>query len=215
MEYEEVEGWAHVERHGEGKSQTLAVRVDAGKLKTRHGVYHALVRVACPGAVNSPQYLGIELTIPPDPPPSDIVVDNGDKSCYESPYFWLSPRFHGPWPRGYEDTYLVAGDMSSSDGFVRYQSDLAKGAYEISFHAQTPFRPTELTGPAIRFPVRVRHAGGIEVIWIEPLKSLMIGTFEFDEGTDGFVQIETRGAKGLVVADAIRFRRVAQSENQP
>jgi hypothetical protein len=43
---------------------------------------------------------------------------------------------------------------------------------------------------------------------VEPLKSRQIGRFEFNEGTDGYVQIEAEGATGLVVADAVHFKRV-------
>jgi hypothetical protein len=60
----------------------------------------------------------------------------------------------------------------------------------------------------IRFAVRVRSGQGTEVVWVEPLKSRAIGTFEFAEGNDGYVQVETKGSTGIVVADAIHFKRV-------
>jgi hypothetical protein len=41
---------------------------------------------------------------------------------------------------------------------------------------------------------------------VRPTDSRDIGTFEFDEGTDGYVQIEAGGSKGLVIADAVLFR---------
>jgi hypothetical protein len=47
---------------------------------------------------------------------------------------------------------------------------------------------------------------------MEPLESRRIGTFDFSEGTDGYVQIETKEARGVVVADAVRFRRIAAPE---
>jgi len=44
-------------------------------------------------------------------------------------------------------------------------------------------------------------------VWVEPLKSRAIGTFEFAEGTDGFVEILSKESRGQVVADAVRFVR--------
>jgi hypothetical protein len=33
----------------------------------------------------------------------------------------------------------------------------------------------------------------------------MLGNFEFNEGTDGFVEIHAGGSEGLVIADAVKF----------
>ena len=59
----------------------------------------------------------------------------------------------------------------------------------------------------IRLAVRVRHRSGTDVVWIEPLKSRAIGTFEFSEGADGWVEILARDSRGQVVSDAVRFER--------
>ncbi len=211
--YAEVEGWARVTRDGEGNAQRLIVGVDAGGLKSRHGVYHALVTVECPGAINSPQVFSIQLTTPPRKPPDEVIVDEGDEACYASPWFWLAPRFHGPWPKGYRDLYLVGGGPESLGGFVRFQPDLAAGRYEVRFVEETPFRPTPQCPADPRLRVRVRHRGGSATVWVEPLKSRTIGTFELNEGRDGYVQIEAVGSRGLVVADAVRFRRIGPQKS--
>jgi hypothetical protein len=36
----------------------------------------------------------------------------------------------------------------------------------------------------------------------------VLGTFEFDEGGDGYVQFLAAGSRGQVLADAVRFRPI-------
>jgi PKD repeat protein len=208
IDHSDVDGWVKVEREGEGNAQSLRVNVDAGGMKARHGIYHAIVRVACPGAVNSPQCFALELTTPPSPPSAEVVIDNEDARCHATPYHWHAPRFHSAWSRGHDGTYLIPGDDAISDGIVRYQPDLAAGRYEVLLHEDTPIRPTIQSPSEVRYRVRVFHKTGANVVWVEPLNSRVIGTFDFNEGTDGCAQIESAGATGLVVADAIRFRPV-------
>jgi hypothetical protein len=42
---------------------------------------------------------------------------------------------------------------------------------------------------------------------MRPVESRVIGDFDWDEGTDGFAEIQADGSRGLVVADAVEFRR--------
>jgi hypothetical protein len=41
---------------------------------------------------------------------------------------------------------------------------------------------------------------------MRPTQSCHIGSFQFDEGTDGYVQIEAGSSKGLVIAAAVVFQ---------
>ena len=92
---------------------------------------------------------------------------------------------------------------------------------EVSLSEETPFEPerramsvngpqpvnTQLN-PESRFAVRVKSKDGDEIIWIEPSKSRIIGTFEFNEGMDGFVDILSEGSAGQVLVDAIIFEKL-------
>jgi hypothetical protein len=206
--YAENPGWLSVSQQGSGNGQRLLVAVDAKGLRPREGLYHAIVTVDCPEAVNSPQSFRVELTTPYQPPPSEVTVDNLDPQCYATPWFWFAPRFHGPWPDGFRETYLTNGGRAVEGESVRFTPDLAAGKYEVSLVEQTPFRPSPLVPADVRFPVRVRHRHGTERIEMKPLESRTIGTFEFDEGTDGYVEIHAGNSRGHVVADAVRFRRL-------
>ena len=72
----------------------------------------------------------------------------------------------------------------------------------------TPFRPADTIDGEIGFFVRIRHKNGVDKVWMEPEENRIIGTFEFDGGKDGFVEILAEGWEGLVVADAVEFKGV-------
>jgi hypothetical protein len=42
-----------------------------------------------------------------------------------------------------------------------------------------------------------------------PNPTKVIGTFEFNEGTDGFVEILAEGSEGQVPADAVIFKKIS------
>lgn len=136
-----------------------------------------------------------------------MTANNEDAGCYRTPWFWLSPQFylHFPerWKLGHRGSYLMSRGGVSGDQRVRFTPDLKAGAYRVSLSADTPFRPSSQVPQEIRF--RVHDRDGTEDVWAEPLKSREIGTFEFDEGTEGYVEILAGGATGPVVADAVDF----------
>jgi hypothetical protein len=104
------------------------------------------------------------------------------------------------WERpGYGGFYLVNGKRARAGEFARFTPDLQAGRYEVRLHEQSPFDADS------RFQVRVRHADGESLTWVEPSESRRIGTFRFEEGTDGFVEILAEGSTGQVVADAVVF----------
>ena len=66
---------------------------------------------------------------------------------------------------------------------------------------QTPYKA------GTSFALRVRHAAGENLVRVQPETSRAIGTFDFAEGTSGFVEILAADSRGIVIADAIDFRR--------
>ena len=135
-------------------------------------------------------------------PGPEVVVDNDGPGFYATPYFWVGHHFRYWKNKGYHDSYRSNGGRIQDGEFVRFTPDLKAGRYEVSFVDETPF-------PACsRFPVVIRHRDGLESMVAEPSRSRTLGTFDFTEGGDGYVQISTAGSTGLVVADAVRFRRV-------
>ncbi|HUT89380.1 MAG TPA: PKD domain-containing protein [Thermoguttaceae bacterium] len=186
---------------GQKGRQSFEVSVDAAGLAP--GTYSAWVEVSCPGAINSPQWFRVELRVPSDEPRRDVTVDDRDPGFSATPYFWVGHRFSRcpADKRGHGGFYLTCGGRTTPGQFARFTPDLQAGRYEVSLSDATPF------SPGVEFDVRVRHAEGDQRVRVRPDQSRRIGTFEFHEGTDGFVQILAEGSHGLVIADAVIFRR--------
>lgn len=226
--YSEGKEWLSIEHEGEKNDQELIIAVDATGLST--GVYTAMVQVDSPGAFNSTQGFLVQLTIPTYPPAHgetrdqvQEIIDNSDirsNRFYSTPYFWVAPRFKRWNEKGYNNFYLTNGGRAVEGQFARFTPDLEAGKYEVFLAEETPFDPKRRAkneegqqpvnsnlNPDPRFAVRVRSSGGDEIIWMKPMKSKKIGTFEFEEGMDGFVEILSGGSRGQVLVDAIIFKK--------
>lgn len=209
IRYGAAAGWLAVTPGRAGGRQWLEVTADAGDLQP--GTYGALVSVACGGAVGSPRGFRVELRIAGDRPQSEVTVDDGDKGFFATPYFWVGHRFcRCPRDRrGHGGFYLTNGGRSTAGEFARFTPDLRAGLYEVRLSDQTPFRSgTELS-------ILVRHRGGKQHVRVKPDESRVIGTFEFDQGGDGFVELRAGGSKGLAIADAVVFRPAREAGNGP
>lgn len=223
--YSEGGDWLSVGHEGEGNNQQLNVEVDATGLEM--GVYKAKVQVESENSLNNIQEFLVQVTIPSHPPlhirlgnADRVVVHHSDtrySRFYSTPYFWVGPQFHRWDEKGYGEYYLTNGGRAKEGEFARFTPDLEEGQYEVSFAVETPFDPerraksqpvnTELN-PESRFAVRVNSKDDDQLIWVEPAKSLVIGTFEFYEGMDGFVDILAAGSTGQVLVDAIVFKKI-------
>jgi len=202
IEYAGRDGWMKVVVGGSGNAQSLSVEVDATGLDL--GEYSAIVSVCCHEAVNSPQGFRVSLCVRESPPTAELTIDDRDDGCFATPYFWVGHRFcrcpRGK--RGCQNFYLTNGGQAAPGEFVRFTPDLCCGKYLVELSEKTPFRS------GTEFGVRVHHAGGDSIVRVAPTASRRVGTFDFEEGTDGFVEILAEGSKGLVIADAVHFRRV-------
>jgi len=200
VKYEGGSGWLDVEPPVGAEARDFRIGADASALEP--GTYVATVAVDCPGAVNSPQEFRVVLEVRAEPPHDGTTVDDQDDGFYATPYFWVGHRFcRCPRDRrGHQGFYLTNGAEPAAGEFVRFTPDLRGGTYEVALSEATPFREEA------EFDVRVRHRGGETTVRVRPQKSRGIGTFEFDEGTDGFVEILTGGSTALVIADAVVFQ---------
>ncbi len=194
------DGWLRAEVKGHDNEQSLRVQADAAGLAP--GRYHARVEVRSPGSLNAAQGFRVALHVGDGPPAEgEVIVDDADRGCYATPYFWVGHRFSRcpPDRRGYAGFYRTNGGRAVPGEFVRFTPDLRAGSYRVAFHDATPFPPES------RFTVRVRHVSGIETVRVQPAADRSIGTFTFDEGMDGWIEILAEHSDGLVVADAMVF----------
>jgi hypothetical protein len=194
--------WLNVTPQDTPAGTVIKVAVDAaGQKPGRHMVE---VMVECEEAANSPQLFLVEMQVQRDQPPETVIVDDQDAGFYATPSFWVGHRFCRcpPSRRGYAGFYLTNGGRAAPSEFVRFTPDLRAGNYTVSLSAETPFRPD------CEFHVHVRHGDGESMVRMRPNDSRTIGTFRFDEGADGYVEIHAEASKGLVIADAIVFEKI-------
>jgi len=193
--------WLSLHPTGSDDQQLVRVTVDASGLAP--GAYRGVVHIECSGAVNSPQPLTVSLEVRDDALVAEVTVDDRDEGFFATPYFWVGHRFSRcpPRRRGHDGFYLTNGNRAVSGEFARFTPDLLAGTYRVSFSGATPFPPDS------EFDVRVRHVGGETTVRVRPETSRQIGRFEFAAGTDGFVEIQAAGSRGLMIADAVTFAR--------
>lgn len=201
-------------------AETWRVGVQADATGLAKGRHRAQVHVECPGALNGAQSFGVIIDVVHSPAmhwaidlvkpgergtAEEVRVDDasGAGAFFATPWFWIGHRFaFWPEPRGYRGFSLTNGGRASERDFARFTPDLAPGRFEVSLHPQTPFSADA------RFQVRVHHRGGDTIAWVEPAQSRAIGTFDFAEGMDGYVEVLARGARGQVSVDCVVFRRI-------
>lgn len=226
--------WLMARLVGHGNDQAVEVSVDAMSLTGRGGSGRFVARIVVdvPGAFNSPALVRVVMEHPARALPvatharEPVTVGIHDEGFAATPYFWLYPQFSlgrgmldgggdGPalWPTGHNRYWLLNGfGRADEAGRARFTPTLEPGRYRVVFSPKTPFRPmreeTEQVkaDPAeVRFAVRVRHEGGIDSLWVQPLRDREIGIFDFHGGTEGYVEVLNEGASGLVTVDAIEF----------
>jgi len=208
IQYYRGSDWLELELTGSGDQQQLRVTCDAAGLHP--GLYCAQVYLTCPGAVNETQGFDVQLLVPLQEPENKWlgntpkqVVDDSDVSFYATPWFWVGCRVKTVF-QGFRGFHLTSGHRTADDEFVRFTPDLPAGRHQVSLADETPF------AEEAAFWVVVRHRDGDDRIWMEPCKSRIIGTFYFDEGTDGYVEIHTKDSRGEVLADAVVFFMLEQ-----
>jgi PKD repeat protein len=229
-------GWLNIKSSGQGNEQMLDISVNGKGFQP--GKYVAIVAVHCEGALNSPQKFRVVMNIPAQlAKTAGVIIDDKDDEFYCTPYFWVGHRFHGwGWPElknaeGYNHFYLINGQRDKKGEFARFTPDLEAGIYDVWLYERTPYAsgPPANNEPA-RFQVRIVHAEGDTAVWMEPEKTQgfsprpykdqsgwqwlepqptrKIGTFRFEEGNDGFVEIWAEGSTGQVIVDAVRFLKM-------
>ncbi|MHB8899129.1 MAG: PKD domain-containing protein [Thermoguttaceae bacterium] len=200
IDYSDRPGWLAARKAGEQGSEEIALAVDATGLEA--GAYKCSVEVRVPGSLNGAQRVRVELLVRAEAPGAGAIVDNGGAGFYATPYSWVGHRFcRCPAERrGHGGFYLASGGRAGAGQYARFTPDLEAGKYAVSLSGKTPFFA------GAQFNVRVRHAEGDSRLRMRPAENRRVGVYEFEEGTDGYVEIQAEDSEGLVIADAVEFR---------
>jgi len=203
--YKHGNDWLDIERIPYDDHVDLKIKPNLDKVIVKWGLYEAYILINHDDAINAPQYIRVKLDFSYEQPGSSVIVDNLDKDCIKSDYFWLSPEHHWNISEGYNKNYCINAENKNGE-FIRYIPNLAEGLYDVSLFG-TAYQNTELAKKMGSFYVIVKHLNGTNKIKVEPQKSLYIGQFEFANGREGYVEIISDGAVGLILADAIKFQK--------
>ena len=133
-----------------------------------------------------------------DPKTLDGVVLDDDRAEYTGT--WATVNTVGP-------LVGICYHYAKPDGqsrLARFVPELKAGKYEVRmFYASASNRATNVK-------VIVHHAAGDETITVNqkrpmPGGGLVLGTFTFTDGKQGWVEIRGDGADGVVVVDAVQW----------
>jgi len=198
---EQTDDWLQVECREQEGTRQVTIRAHGATLVA--GEYTATVWVHADAAVNGPQWFRVNLHVVEPSQSDEVIVDDSDPGFYATPHFWVGHRFcRCPRSeRGCGGFYRTNGGRDVAGEFARFTPDLKAGRYEVRLNNQTPYKA------GTSFALRVRHAAGENLVRVQPETSRAIGTFDFAEGTSGFVEILAADSRGIVIADAIDFRR--------
>jgi hypothetical protein len=135
-------------------------------------------------------------------------MDDSDINCICSDYFWLKPEFNHDWAKGYKGYFLINKDNSDGE-YVRFIPSVKDGNYKISLFGR-PYSNRMLMEKTGGFYITIKHKYGIDKKWIEPLKSLELGNYDFCPGDDNYLEIMTDNSEGLIIVDAIKLERLQE-----
>jgi hypothetical protein len=115
----------------------------------------------------------------------------------------------------FEDHIYFLSAPGSGENYAIYRPMIgAHGCYEVYEWIGCTIDEKGLNQTAINVPYEIHHAEGTTIGQINQKESMrqwnLLGTYYFNEGTQGFVKI-SNNADGNVIADTFRFKYVGNS----
>lgn len=203
--------WLDVEIKKTGKPDSMRVVLSPkiGNMINEIGKYEANLVIHNEGVVNSPYLVKTSVSFEKYHRDNVVIIDNEDEECVKSNYFWLTKKQNAPygnsWSHYFGDSFLLSSGNSARD-FIRYSPKLSEGKYKVSFHGPL-YEQKKYLEKVKGFYVNISSKSGIEKKWVNPSESTHIGTFDFD-ACEGYIEIVSNDAAGLIIADAILFEKV-------
>lgn len=142
---------------------------------------------------------------------SRYTLDNNDPAGVTRTGTWNPPAtMRGYLNRGpgfyHGANFVTDRNTAKGSARVRYTPALRTGgSYEVSVYVPHDTNLTFVTN----IPYRVVHAGGTANLTVPQAANkgqwVVLGTYTFDAGSSGYVEIDNTGTTGHVPADAVRF----------
>lgn len=132
----------------------------------------------------------------------DVYVDNSNGSNVSINGGWSASTGSGGF---YGSNYLHDQNSGKGSKSVKYTPNLAGGTYNV--YGRWTAHPNR----ASNVPFVISHANGTSTVTKSQKSNggqwVLLGTYSFNSGSSGFVQINTSGTNGYVIADAVRFEQ--------
>jgi hypothetical protein len=132
-----------------------------------------------------------------------IIIDNADATGVTINGTWSSDTAISPY---WASDYLHDQNAGQGTKSVTFTPDLVGGIYEV--YVWWPADPSN----ASNTPVEIHYSGGTTALSLNQRQNggqwNYLGALIFNPGTGGYVTIQTTGADGYVIADAVRFVKV-------
>lgn len=140
----------------------------------------------------------------PDPEPVVVIVDNDDETGVALEGTWITANTETD---RYEDNYLHDNNADKGDKSVTFTPDLPEaGTYAVSIMYADHFNRAD------DVPVTVVYDGGTDGHEIDQTSGggvwHLLGEYEFEAGTSGYVKVSNDETIKHVVADAVRFELI-------
>ena len=135
-----------------------------------------------------------------EPGPNDIIVDNADQRSAKLSGRWRIKAARAAHRYGADFAFIAGG----SEATATFRPAIpAADQYDVYIRYVT------LPASSRRVSVEIHHADGTVTQSINQKMSsgrwVLLGRYRFRYGRDGYVTIKAADARGLVVADAVRF----------
>ncbi len=139
---------------------------------------------------------------------AQTVVDNSDAGFSVLTGSWSSGAFGAPWGADYRFALTTGGAPTAS---VEWRPNLpSSGWYDVEVYY------VEGTNRADNAPYTVTHSSGSAVVPVNQKVNgetwVSLGSFFFDAGTSGAVELSNGAGPSVVIADAVRFTEVGEPE---
>lgn len=201
--YVQGNDWLEIEEIPFEDHLELKIKVNMEKVIVKWGFYEAYIMISSGQDQNNPQYIRVLLDINYDRPKSEVFVDNLDEECCKSDFYWLIPHQHTKVAMGYKKHYCISAGNKKGE-YIRYTPNLEEGEYEVSLFGEVYNNPKVMAKTG-SFQVIIHSADGLKRLTVKPAESLDLGTYHFSDGRNGYVEIISDDAEGVIVADAVKF----------
>jgi hypothetical protein len=171
------------------------------------GTYSGAITVSGAGGTQTVTVV-LAVTNAPVPPAVEVIVDNTNTPNVTVAGAWTTST----WAPGYyRANYLHDGNADKGTKSVTFRPNLpSSGSYEVYlwWPAQQATYPW-----ASAAPVDIKDSAGTNTVFVNQKLGggqwTLVAVNTFAAGTNGWVRVRTTGTDGYVIADAVRFVKVA------